>query len=106
MPTEADVRGPMAEEIRRYFQGARVEAHDRIPLFRLAWDTCLSAFASRQVLYERFFLATLSVWLALWSLVTTAQIHGSRPRLSGEIEEWRQLIAKPIDRPLDVFSPA
>ena len=55
MPTEADVRGPMAEEIRRYFQGARVEAHDRIPLFRLAWDTCLSAFASRQVLYERFF---------------------------------------------------
>jgi 4-hydroxyphenylacetate 3-monooxygenase len=55
MPTAADVRGPMAEEIRRYFQGARVEAHERIPLFRLAWDTCLSAFASRQVLYERFF---------------------------------------------------
>ena len=24
-------------------------------LFRLAWDTCCSAFASRQVLYERFF---------------------------------------------------
>ncbi len=55
MPTEADVRGPMAEDIRRYFQGARVEAHDRIPLFRLAWDTCMSAFASRQTLYERFF---------------------------------------------------
>ncbi len=55
MPTEADVRGPLSEEIRRYFQGARVEAADRIPLFRLAWDTCLSAFASRQVLYERFF---------------------------------------------------
>ena len=25
------------------------------PLFRLAWDTALSAFGSRQVLYERFF---------------------------------------------------
>lgn len=55
MPSEADVRGPMADDIRRYFQGARVEAHDRIPLFRLAWDTCVSAFSSRQELYERFF---------------------------------------------------
>jgi 4-hydroxyphenylacetate 3-monooxygenase len=55
MPTEADVTGPMAEEIRMYFQAARAEAHDRIPLFRLAWDTAVSAFGSRQVLYERFF---------------------------------------------------
>ena len=55
MPSEADVRGPMAEEIARYFQAARAEAHDRIPLFRLAWDTAVSAFGSRQVLYERFF---------------------------------------------------
>ncbi|HEY6952048.1 MAG TPA: 4-hydroxyphenylacetate 3-monooxygenase, oxygenase component, partial [Bacteroidota bacterium] len=55
MPTEADVKGPLSEEIRNYFQSARAEAHDRIPLFRLAWDTTISAFASRQVLYERFF---------------------------------------------------
>ena len=55
MPTEADVQGPMAEEIGRYFQAARATAHERIPLFRLAWDTAVSAFASRQVLYERFF---------------------------------------------------
>jgi 4-hydroxyphenylacetate 3-monooxygenase len=55
MPTAADVKGPMAEEIKRYFQSARAEAHDRIPLFRLAWDTSMSAFGTRQVLYERFF---------------------------------------------------
>ena len=55
MPSEADLRGPMADDIGRYFQGARVQAHERIPLFRLAWDTCLSAFSSRQELYERFF---------------------------------------------------
>jgi 4-hydroxyphenylacetate 3-monooxygenase len=55
MPTEADVNGPMAGEIESYFQAARAEAHDRIPLFRLAWDTAVSGFASRQVLYERFF---------------------------------------------------
>jgi len=54
-PTEADVKGPMAEEIKRFFQAARADAHERIPLFRLAWDTALSAFATRQVLYERYF---------------------------------------------------
>lgn len=55
MPTEADLDGPMAEDIKRYFQAARLEAVDRIPLFRLAWDTAISAFGTRQVLYERYF---------------------------------------------------
>jgi len=55
MPTEADVKGPLAADIKHYYQAARAEAFDRIPLFRLAWDASLSAFASRQVLYERFF---------------------------------------------------
>ncbi len=55
MPTEADVGGPMAEEIKRYFQAARMDALERIPLFRLAWDTAMSGFATRQVLYERYF---------------------------------------------------
>jgi 4-hydroxyphenylacetate 3-monooxygenase len=55
MPTEADVRGPLAEDIETYYQSARLTARDRIPLFRLAWDTAVSAFGSRQVLYERFF---------------------------------------------------
>jgi len=55
MPTQQDVYGPLAEDIKRYYQAARAEAFDRVPMFRLAWDTCLSAFGSRQVLYERFF---------------------------------------------------
>ena len=55
MPTEADLDGALSEEIQKYFQAARAEAYERIPLFRLAWDTALSAFGSRQVLYERFF---------------------------------------------------
>jgi len=55
MPTEQDLKGPLAEDVRRYYQAARAEAFDRVPLFRLAWDTALSAFGSRQVLYERFF---------------------------------------------------
>jgi 4-hydroxyphenylacetate 3-monooxygenase len=55
MPTEADLKGPLVEDIRKYYQSARAEAFDRVPLFRLAWDASLSAFASRQVIYERFF---------------------------------------------------
>src|SRR5260221_3440383 len=48
MPTWADVNGPLREDIRHYYQSARLEALDRIPLFRLAWDTARSAFGSRQ----------------------------------------------------------
>jgi 4-hydroxyphenylacetate 3-monooxygenase len=55
MPTEADVNGPLRDEIKQYYQAARADALERIPLFRLAWDAALSAFGSRQVLYERFF---------------------------------------------------
>ncbi len=55
MPTQADVNGPLAEDIKKYYQSARQDALERIPLFRLAWDTAVSAFGSRQVLYERFF---------------------------------------------------
>jgi 4-hydroxyphenylacetate 3-monooxygenase len=55
MPTEADVQGPLAAEIKKYYQAARADAHERIPLFRLAWDASMSAFATRQQLYEHFF---------------------------------------------------
>jgi 4-hydroxyphenylacetate 3-monooxygenase len=53
-PTKGDMDGPLVEDIKRYYQAARAEAFDKIPLFRLAWDVSLSAFGSRQVLYERF----------------------------------------------------
>jgi 4-hydroxyphenylacetate 3-monooxygenase len=55
MPTEADLNGPLAAEIEKYYQSARLEAEDRIPLFRLAWDTALSAFGARQAHYEYYF---------------------------------------------------
>jgi 4-hydroxyphenylacetate 3-monooxygenase len=55
MPMQRDIDGPLSEDIKRYYQSARADAFDRIPLFRLAWDASMSAFGSRQVLYERFF---------------------------------------------------
>ena len=55
LPTEADLDGPLAPEIKRYLETDTASAMERVRLFRLAWDACCSAFASRQVLYERFF---------------------------------------------------
>ena len=57
LPTEADLSGPLAPEINRYLDTDTATAEERVRLFRLAWDTCCSAFAGRQVLYERFFQA-------------------------------------------------
>ncbi len=55
LPTEADLNGPLEEDIRRYLDTDTASAEERVRLFRLAWDTCCSSFASRQVLYERYF---------------------------------------------------
>ena len=55
LPTEADLKGPLADELANYLDTDTATAEDRVRLFRLAWDTCCSAFGSRQILYERFF---------------------------------------------------
>ncbi len=55
LPTEADLKGPLAPEIRQYLDTDTATAEERVRLFRLAWDACCSSFASRQVLYERYF---------------------------------------------------
>ena len=57
LPSEADLCGPLGPEIARYLETDTASAEERIRLFHLAWDTCCSAFAGRQVLYERFFQA-------------------------------------------------
>ena len=57
LPTEADLEGPLADEINRYLETDTASARDRVRLFRLAWDASCSAFGARQILYERFFQA-------------------------------------------------
>jgi len=54
-PTEADFKGPLADHIEQYLATDNCEAKDRVKLFRLAWDIAVSAFGSRQALYERYF---------------------------------------------------
>ncbi len=55
IPSSADLAGPQGATIDKYYEAARLGARERIRLFRLAWDLALSAFGSRQALYERFF---------------------------------------------------
>src|SRR5256886_2505641 len=54
-PTEADFKGPLAGHIEQYLATDKIEAKDRVKLFRLASDIAGTSFGSRQVLYERFF---------------------------------------------------
>jgi len=54
-PMRADLDSDLRPLLEKYHQAARLGAEERIALFRLAWDIALSAFGSRQVLYERFF---------------------------------------------------
>jgi 4-hydroxyphenylacetate 3-monooxygenase len=55
IPTEADLTSTVADDIDTYLQAATLNGADRVRLFRLVWDTCSSAFASRQALYEYYF---------------------------------------------------
>jgi 4-hydroxyphenylacetate 3-monooxygenase len=55
LPTEADLSGPLAADIQQYMETDTASAEERVRLFRLAWDASCSAFATRQVLYERWF---------------------------------------------------
>ncbi len=55
LPAEADLNGPLAEDIHRYMDTDTATAEERIRLFHLAWDVSCSAFGSRQTLYERYF---------------------------------------------------
>jgi 4-hydroxyphenylacetate 3-monooxygenase len=55
IPGEADFESELRPDLDKYLQAANADAYNRVKLYRLAWDTCMSAFGSRQTLYERFF---------------------------------------------------
>ena len=89
MPTEHDLQGPLADDIRHYYQAARADALDRIPLFRLAWDATLSAFAGRQVLYERFFFGDPVRMASALVTAHDAEIRGYADRVRELVRDLR-----------------
>ena len=71
-PTWADVTGPAAADIETYLQSATLGGAERVRLFRLVWDTCISAFSGRQALYEYYFFGDPVRIAAPTSPATTA----------------------------------
>lgn len=65
-PSEADFSNELSAEVERYFQVLNLNSRDRVALFRLAHDVAVSAFGSRQVLYERFFFGPQNVMAAVY----------------------------------------
>jgi len=55
VPSFAEIEGPRAEDVERYFQSAGSDSRERIRLFRLAYDAAVSSFSGRQQLYERYY---------------------------------------------------
>ena len=59
VPSFAELDGPVAEDVARYYQAASADSRQRIKLFRLAYDATLSSFSGRQQLYEKYFAGDL-----------------------------------------------
>ncbi|HET7608312.1 MAG TPA: 4-hydroxyphenylacetate 3-hydroxylase C-terminal domain-containing protein, partial [Gammaproteobacteria bacterium] len=89
MPTARDLEGPLADDIRRYYQAARADAFERVPLFKLAWDVAISAFAGRQVLYERFFFGDPVRMAGSLVAAHDAEIRGYAERVRELVRELR-----------------
>jgi len=58
-PTRAEMDNPeLRPFIDLYYQGADMDAEERVAIFRTAWDFVGSGLAGRGELYERFYLAS------------------------------------------------
>ena len=55
MPSHAELAGPAAESIKRFYKSANLDSEKRIRLFRLAADASISTLMGRQVLYEQYY---------------------------------------------------
>ena len=55
IPNEKDFQADIKDVLNKHLQSANQDGYERVKLFRLAWDLSMSAFGSRQKLYETFF---------------------------------------------------
>ncbi len=55
IPTENAFQSSIRKDLDQYLQSKSNNAEDRVKIFRLAWDLTMSAFGTRETLYERFF---------------------------------------------------
>jgi len=78
-PTRAELDDPaLAPLAAAYLRGAgEMDAHERVKLFRAAWDFSGSALGSRNELYERFYLASAARTYQLAHMTAQREIEGS-----------------------------
>jgi len=78
-PTRAELDDPvLAPLAAMYLRGAdEMDAHERVKLFRAAWDFSGSALGSRNELYERFYLASAARTYQLAHMIAQREIEGS-----------------------------
>lgn len=55
IPTENAFQSSIRKELDQYLQAKSENAENRVKIFRLAWDLSMSAFGTRETLYERYF---------------------------------------------------
>lgn len=55
IPTENAFQSSIRKDLDLYLQSKGNNAEERVKIFRLAWDLAMSAFGTRETLYERFF---------------------------------------------------
>ena len=66
IPCAADFANGISGDVAQYFQTINLDSRDRVALFRLAHDVAVSAFGSRQTLYERFFFGPPAVMASVY----------------------------------------
>ncbi|MEY8749939.1 4-hydroxyphenylacetate 3-hydroxylase family protein [Alkalicoccobacillus gibsonii] len=55
IPSEKDFQSAIEPALSLTLRGEKITAENKVKLFRLAWDLTMSAFGSRQTLYEQMF---------------------------------------------------
>lgn len=66
IPCEADFSNGISGDVAQYFQTINLDSRERVGLFRLAHDVAISAFGSRQTLYERFFFGPQIIMASIY----------------------------------------
>ena len=66
IPCEADFSNAIGPDVAQYFQTVNLDSRARVALFRLAHDVAVSAFGSRQTLYERFFFGPQNLMASIY----------------------------------------
>ena len=66
IPCAADFSNDLGPDVAQYFQTVNLDSRARVALFRLAHDVAVSAFGSRQTLYERFFFGPQNIMASIY----------------------------------------